>query len=74
MIIRAMTTARIKATGMTITTTNTTTTKERTAISSSSPNPICRTSMRPLGDATLWICLCSPAHKSHKEGLAGCPG
>lgn len=75
MVARAMTMARIKATDTMITTTSTMTIKAQMAISSSSsPNLTCPILMRLLGDATLWIFLCSPAHQSHREALAGCLG
>lgn len=74
MVARAMTMVRIKDTVMMITTTSTMTTKERMATSNSRPNPTCPTLMQLLGAATLWICPCSPAPQSPKEGPAGCLG
>lgn len=74
MAARAMTTVRIKDTDTMIITTSTMTTKERMAINNSRPNPKCPTLMQLLGVATLWICPCSPAPQSPKEGPAGCLG
>lgn len=71
---RAMIMVRIKDTDTMITTTNIMTTKERMATSNSRPNLTCPTLMRLLGGATLWICPCSPAPQSRREGPAGCLG
>lgn len=73
MVARAMTMARNKDTGTMITTTSTMT-KEQMVTSNRRQNPTCPTSMRLLGGAILWICRCSPAPQSHKEGPAGCLG